>query len=192
MKLFRRLAALGIILALLGSALPMYAATADLNGDGSTDEWDAVYLLYHTLLPADYPLAGDADYDRSGTADEQDVLRLLYHVLLPEEYPLWGITLPTAGYDPDDKGRIQLAACSTDGETVSFTFKNLSKTWVTEEISTIAYVCAAADGTTLASGDLLLGYVKCGATVTRTLTLPEGTAAVTFTGCSIPYWSTWK
>lgn len=167
------------------------AESADLNGDSSTDERDAVYLLYHTLLPADYPLTEAADYDRSGTTDMQDALRLLYHTLLPQEYPLWGIALPTVGYDPDGKGRIRLIERETDGKTATFTFENRSKTWVTEEVSTITYVCTAADGTVLKTDTLLLGYMKCGTTVTRTLPLPDGTAEVAFTACDIPYWGIW-
>lgn len=187
---FYRILAAFLAIALCCS-LWVCADSADLNEDGSTDERDAVYLLYHTLLPAEYPLSADADYDRNGAVDQWDAVRLLYHTLLPAEYPLWSLRLPAVGYDPDGKGRIQLTARETDGKTATFTFKNLSKTWVTEEVSAITYVCTAADGTVLETDSLLLGYVKCGATVTRTLSLPDGTAAVTFTTCNIPYWSVW-
>lgn len=190
MRGFWRMTALLLAVALLCPFI-VCAAGADLNEDGTTDERDAVYLLYHTLLPADYPLTGNADYDANGTVDMQDALRLLYHTLLPNEYPLWNISLPAVGYDPDGKGRIQLVARETDGATATFTFQNLSRSWVTEETSSLTYVCTAADGTVLKTDTLFLGYMKYGTTVTRTLPLPDGTVTVAFTACDIPYWSIW-
>ena len=60
----------------------------DINGDGITTADDAIYLLYHTMLPEDYPLDSVTDIDRNGAVDGDDAIYLLYYCLLPELYPL--------------------------------------------------------------------------------------------------------
>ena len=49
---------------------------------------DAVYLLYHTMLPDAYPLLYNGDINLDGIVDRQDAIYLLYHVLLPDQYPI--------------------------------------------------------------------------------------------------------
>ena len=65
-----------------------YAVKNDLNGDGALNSRDAVYLLYHSLLPEQYPVAGQCDYDGNGEVNSDDAILLLYHTMLPEQYPL--------------------------------------------------------------------------------------------------------
>ena len=60
----------------------------DANADGAVTAEDAVYLLYYTMMPEDYPIVADADYNGDGTVDSDDAICLLYHALLPDLYPL--------------------------------------------------------------------------------------------------------
>ncbi|MBQ8683724.1 MAG: hypothetical protein IJ518_04335 [Clostridia bacterium] len=185
---------LGLLILL---CLPCVAATpGDLDENNRLDSDDAVYLLYHTLLPTEYPLSQAADYTGDGEISQADAVYLLYHTLLPEDYPLpaaeSAIQFPELGYDPDGKGRIQLTDASSAGGNAYFTFYNRSATWVTDESSTITYQCRDADGAILTTGTLHLGYVGCHATVTRAVALPAGTATVTFTGSRTSYWTQWK
>ena len=60
----------------------------DLNEDGSVDNLDVEYLLWHTLFPEEYTLNQDGDFTGDGSVDNLDVEYLLWHTLFPEEYPL--------------------------------------------------------------------------------------------------------
>ncbi|MBQ9859401.1 MAG: chitobiase/beta-hexosaminidase C-terminal domain-containing protein [Clostridia bacterium] len=60
----------------------------DLNGDRAVNSRDAIYLLYHTLLPEQYPVSGDCDYTGDGVVDSEDAIYLLYYTMLPELYPI--------------------------------------------------------------------------------------------------------
>lgn len=60
----------------------------DLNCDGSMDNRDVEYLLWHTLFAEDYPLYQDTDYTNDGNVNNEDVEYLLWHTLFPEDYPL--------------------------------------------------------------------------------------------------------
>ncbi len=60
----------------------------DTNGDGSVTDADAIYLLYHTLLPELYPVRISCDYNGDGNVNDADAIYLLYHTLLPDLYPL--------------------------------------------------------------------------------------------------------
>ncbi len=62
----------------------------DANNNGKLSGQDASYLLYHTLMPEEYPVYQAADYDGSGVVDSDDAIYLLYHTMLPGKYPLAG------------------------------------------------------------------------------------------------------
>ena len=64
------------------------AGTGDLDGNGTVNEDDAIYLLQHVLMPNMFPLYQDADYDSNGTINEDDAIYLLQHVLMPHMFPL--------------------------------------------------------------------------------------------------------
>ncbi len=60
----------------------------DLNGDGSTDSDDAIYLLRATLDPESYPVNQSCDFNGDGQTDSDDAIYLLRHTLDAEGYPL--------------------------------------------------------------------------------------------------------
>ena len=60
----------------------------DFNGDDLVTDKDAIYLLWHTLFPADYPLPSDADFNGDGLITDKDAIYLLWHTLFPADYPL--------------------------------------------------------------------------------------------------------
>jgi len=65
-----------------------YQQPGDLNGDESVNDDDVILLLWHTLLPDMYPIAGEADFNADGSVNDEDVIYLLWHTLLPDMYPL--------------------------------------------------------------------------------------------------------
>lgn len=60
----------------------------DLTGDGAVTRDDAIYVLYHSMYPEQYPANQDADFDEDGNVDREDAIYLLYHSMYPEQYPL--------------------------------------------------------------------------------------------------------
>lgn len=60
----------------------------DVDGSGSVDSDDAIYLLFNTLFEDDYPITQDADFDKNGDVDSDDAIYLLFHTLFEEDYPL--------------------------------------------------------------------------------------------------------
>lgn len=62
--------------------------TGDLDGNGFITDRDAIYLLYNTFLPQQYPLTQNCDFDKDGYVTDKDAIYLLYHTFLPETYPI--------------------------------------------------------------------------------------------------------
>ncbi len=68
-----------------------YSVTkGDVDGNGSVDSDDAIYLLFHILFGADdYPVSQDCNFDSRGTVDSDDAIYLLFHTLFGSvDYPL--------------------------------------------------------------------------------------------------------
>ena len=64
--------------------IPTYG---DINGDGSIDSDDAVYLLYSmTFGSGKYPLKTEYDLNNDGSSDSEDAVYLLYHIMFGREY----------------------------------------------------------------------------------------------------------
>lgn len=60
----------------------------DLNGDGEVTDSDAIYLMYYTFFPEDYPISQDCDFDGDGEVTDNDAVYLMYYTFFPEDYPL--------------------------------------------------------------------------------------------------------
>ena len=60
----------------------------DMDGDGVLDDRDVAQLLWHTLFPETFGIAGDADFTGDGLVDDKDVAYLLWHTLFPNAFPL--------------------------------------------------------------------------------------------------------
>lgn len=60
----------------------------DLDGNGNVNEDDAIYLLYSTFFPEEYPLNQNCDFDKNGRIDEDDAIYVLYYTFFPDEYPI--------------------------------------------------------------------------------------------------------
>ena len=61
----------------------------DVNMNGVVDMEDAVYLLFYTNYPEEYPVDQPADFDNSGEVDLDDAIYLLFHINFPDAYPLF-------------------------------------------------------------------------------------------------------
>jgi hypothetical protein len=60
----------------------------DVNGDEQVNSNDAIYLLRHTILPAQYPINQSGDMNGDGDVNSNDAIYLLRYTLLPNQYPL--------------------------------------------------------------------------------------------------------
>jgi len=117
----------------------------------------------------------------------------------PTTPPAPEVDMPGAGYDMDGKNRIfvQSSELITENgvQKAAFTFVNLSKDngreWIIPETTKITYACYDASGAVLTTSTFVLGALEYRDVVTRTITLPEGTVRVAFTGHNLEYWTPW-
>lgn len=61
----------------------------DLDGNGTLNDRDAVYLLMNYLFPGDYPIKVSGDTNGDGVFNDRDAVYLLMHYLFPGDYPLY-------------------------------------------------------------------------------------------------------
>lgn len=64
------------------------ALAGDMNGDGEVTDADAIYLLWHTFYPEDFPVTGNVDVNGDGEVTDADAIYLLWHTFYPEDFPL--------------------------------------------------------------------------------------------------------
>lgn len=62
--------------------------TGDVDGSGTVDVDDAIYLLFHVLFGEGYEVNQSCDFDGTGEVDVDDAIYLLFHVLVGDGYPL--------------------------------------------------------------------------------------------------------
>ena len=60
----------------------------DVDGNGSVEISDAIYLLYHVNFEEDYAVNQPVDFDGNGELEISDAIYLLYHVNFEDDYPL--------------------------------------------------------------------------------------------------------
>ena len=60
----------------------------DVNGDGSTNSADAIYLLRHTMRASKYPINQSGDVNGDGDTNSADAIYLLRYTMRPSKYPL--------------------------------------------------------------------------------------------------------
>ena len=63
-------------------------SSSDINGDGTMNEDDAIYLLQYVLMPDVFPVEQPTDYTGDGIINEDDAVYLLQHILMPDTFPL--------------------------------------------------------------------------------------------------------
>lgn len=73
--------------------MPMriFAATdlrADMNGDGTINSADAIYLLRHTIMSEQYPITYSGDVNGDNKLNSADAIYLLRHSIMPDKYPI--------------------------------------------------------------------------------------------------------
>ena len=54
-----------------------------MNGDGTVNSADAVYLLRHSIMATNYPISQSADVNGDGTVNSADAVYLLRHTIMP-------------------------------------------------------------------------------------------------------------
>lgn len=60
----------------------------DVNGDGEITDEDAIYLLFYTFFPEEYPIEQPCDFNGDGEVTDEDAIYLLFYTFFPEEYPI--------------------------------------------------------------------------------------------------------
>lgn len=60
----------------------------DVNGDGEITDEDAIYLLFYTFFPEDYPVNQPCDFNGDGEVTDEDAIYILFYTFFPEDYPL--------------------------------------------------------------------------------------------------------
>ncbi len=68
-------------------AFPTYTP-GDLDGVEGVNTDDAIYLLFYTIFPSQYPVEQPCDFNQSGTVDTDDAIYLLFYTIFPAQYPL--------------------------------------------------------------------------------------------------------
>lgn len=197
---------LGVVLATSSVSAAETILYGDVNGDGKVNNRDLGllqrYLNEDTTVTVNAE-AADVKYD--GKVNNRD-LGLLQQYLndypvhlgpeKPAEPEVPPAELPPVGYDIDGRGRVIVDAISQDGYTVTFSLRNHSNKWMTEETSCFLYTCTDAEGNVLVLNDkyygtLYIGMLEANDVDTYTITLPEGTAKLEFGDSRIVYWSQW-
>ena len=198
-KIVSLLLSVAMLLGLM--SLTVSAAFGDADADGSTDARDVALLQQYlagwdvTLDPVTADITGDGD------VNAQDVA-ILQQYLAGWNLPA-NVTLPAIGTDIDvakKKDRIRVSAASatmnnsSNTITVSLTFKNYTRNWITEETNWVAYTCYDANGNVVKSATKI--YIGCIDTKinpekTFSFTVPKNTAEIKLTNSSIVYWTEW-
>ena len=113
----------------------------DANSDGEVHVNDAFYVLYHSLLPEDYPMNHNGDYDGDGDIDKDDAIQALKYVHHLEDLPAYAHQYlePTWNWELDG-GEVYVTAtfrCACQqGETLTFDSDNDFEVEIAETAAT--------------------------------------------------------
>ena len=198
----RMLCVLAVLALTLGAVCSASAAAVvygDVNGDGRVNNRDLGLLQQYLngWEAAVDRIASDVNDDTRINNRDLGLLQQYlngWDVRLGPDEP--AVELPPAGYDPDGRGVLTMDTLLQDSNTISVHIVNHSTLWMTEETSYVEYTCTDTAGNVLTLdnpyyGTLYFGMLEVGEDVTLTITLPAGTAKVTFGDYRIVYWSQW-
>lgn len=118
----------------------------------------------------------------------------------PKQEEVKNVKLPAVGYDMDGKGRIIISGAEIKKEgkvqyahiTFSNDSKKNGKEWQIPEYSRVKYACYDKNGKELGKGEMTLGALEGGDTITCKVALPGGTAELKITGHNLEYWTPWS
>lgn len=65
-----------------------YSVPGDFTGDDEITAADAIYVLYSTFYPDDYPLNQSGEFTGDADVTAADAIHLLYYTFYPDDYPL--------------------------------------------------------------------------------------------------------
>ncbi len=90
MKKIRKIGLLVLVMLFIFHINAMAAGIlqGDVNGDGTLNGADAIYLLRHTIMSSNYPVNQDVDMNGDGLESGADAIYLLRHTIMPSGYPL--------------------------------------------------------------------------------------------------------
>lgn len=69
-----------------GTVTVLETKIGDVDGNGFVTSDDAIYLLYYTFLPDQFPVNQNCDFDGNGAVDSDDAIYLLYYTFLASSF----------------------------------------------------------------------------------------------------------
>lgn len=108
-----------------------------------------------------------------------------------------GISLPAVGFQPlgntaAPRKNLVVSQSSCNGNQFSLKITNKDTSCEVDEESYLRYTCYDKNGKSLSSGNVPLGRLLPGASVSTSIRIPEGTAKVTLSEGKVDFWSGWK
>lgn len=97
------------------------------------------------------------------------------------------LSLPTVGYQLDERLRVKAVAAS-DG-TVTVEIENISKLWTPEEDASVYCICKDKNNKQIKKEKIALGSIECGSFKAYSFSIPKSTVKVEFSGLEADYWS---
>ncbi len=111
--------------------------------------------------------------------------------------PVSGVSLPAVGFQPlgntvAPRKNLVVSQSSCNGNQVSLKLTNNNTSVEIDEESYLRYTCYDKNGKSLSSGNVPLGLLRPGASVSASIRIPDGTAKLTLSDGKVEFWSVWK
>lgn len=108
-----------------------------------------------------------------------------------------GVSLPAVGFQPlgntaAPRKNLVVSQSSCNGNQVSLKLTNKDTSCEVDEESYLRYTCYDKNGKSLSSGNVPLGRLVPGASVSASIRIPDGTAKMTLSEGKVDFWSGWK